>query len=37
LEERRLELEENKTMIEFMADEKRVMMMDPSTMDTMTR
>jgi hypothetical protein len=37
LEERRIELEEKKTMIELMADEKRVMMMDPRTMDTMTR
>jgi hypothetical protein len=36
LEERRLDLEEKK-MIELMADENRVMMMDPSTMDAMTR
>jgi hypothetical protein len=37
LEERRLELEEKNTMIELIANENRTMMMDPSTMNAMTR
>jgi hypothetical protein len=37
LEERRLELEEKKAMMELIADENRTMTMDPSTMDAFTR
>jgi hypothetical protein len=37
LEKRKLDLEEKNTMIELMANENRVMMMDPSTMDGITR
>jgi hypothetical protein len=37
LEERKLELEEKKAMMELIADENKTMMMDPNTMDAFTR
>jgi hypothetical protein len=37
LEERRIELEEKKAMMNLIADENKTMMMDPSTMDVFTR
>jgi hypothetical protein len=37
LEERRIELEEKKAMMELIADENKTMMMDPSIMDAFTR
>jgi hypothetical protein len=37
MEERRLALEERNAMMELIADENRMMMMDPSTMDAFTR
>jgi hypothetical protein len=37
MEERRLTLEDEKAMMELIADENRTMMMDPSTMDAFTR
>jgi hypothetical protein len=37
LEERRIELEEKKAMMELIADENKTMIMDPSTMDVFTR
>jgi hypothetical protein len=37
LDERRLELEENKAMVELIADENKMMTMDLSTMDAFTR
>jgi hypothetical protein len=37
LEERRIQLEEKKAMVELIADENMTMMMNPSTMDANTR
>jgi hypothetical protein len=37
LEERRIELDEKKAMMDLIANENKTMMMDPSTMDAFTR